>query len=90
MQGEASLPKTTDVVRLRVTAHRLEVRRFRLALLMIVSYLAMMAFLIYSARHAPQGSVVATDLSPAVIAVASCMAFSVILTGFFVFVRNRD
>ena len=84
------MPKITDVVRLRVTAHRLEVRRFWLALLMIVSYLAMMTFLIYSARHAPQGSVVAADFGPAVIAVASCMAFSVVLTGFFVFVRNRD
>jgi hypothetical protein len=84
------LPKTTDVVRLRVTAHRLGVRRFRLALLMIVSYLSMMTFLIYSARNAPQSSVVATDFGPAVIALASCMAFSVVLTGFFVFVRNRD
>ena len=84
------MPKTTDVVRLRVTAHRLGVRRFRLALLMIVSYLAMMTFLIYSARHTPQSPVVATDFGPAVIAVASCMAFSVILTGLFVFVRHGD
>ena len=83
------MPKTTDVVRLRVTAHRLGVRRFRLALLMIVSYLAMMTFLIYSARHATQTAVAAAGFSPAMIALASCMAFSVILTGFFVFVRNR-
>ena len=76
--------KTTEVIPLRVAAGAL---RFRLALLMIVSYLAMMSFLIYSARHAT--AAVASDFSPAMVALAICMAFSVILTGFFVFVRNR-
>jgi len=56
---------------------------------MIVSYLAMMSFLIYSARHAPLTAAVGSDFSPAMVAVAICMAFSVILTGFFVFMRNR-
>jgi hypothetical protein len=37
----------------------------------IVSYLAMMAFLIYSARHATQTIVAAADFSPAMIALAS-------------------
>jgi hypothetical protein len=55
---------------------------------MIVSYLGMMAFLIYSARHAAQSAVV--EFSPAMIALASCMAFSVILTGLFVLVRQED
>ena len=64
--------------------------RFWLVLVMIVSYLAMMAFLIHSARHATQTAVVAADFSPAMIALASCMAFSVILTGLFVFARNED
>lgn len=81
--------KTTGVVALRVAANRLGAIRFRLALLMIVSYLAMMSFLIYSARHAPLTAAVASDFSPAMVAVAICMAFSVILTGFFVFMRNR-
>jgi hypothetical protein len=84
-----SLHKTTGVVALRVAANRLVAIRFRLALLMIVSYLAMMSFLIYSARHAPLTAAVASDFSPAMVAVAICMAFSVILTGFFVFMRNR-
>jgi hypothetical protein len=84
-----SLHKTTVVVALRVAANRLVAIRFRLALLMIVSYLAMMSFLIYSARHAPLTAAVASDFSPAMVAVAICMAFSVILTGFFVFIRNR-
>jgi hypothetical protein len=84
-----SLHKTTVVVALRVAANRLVAIRFRLALLMIVSYLAMMSFLIYSARHAPLTAAVASDFSPAMVAVAICMAFSVILTGFFVFMRNR-
>ena len=86
----ASLLKTIEVVPLRVTASRLGALRFRLVLAMIVSYLAMMAFLIHSARHATQAAVVASDFSPAMIALGCCMAFSVILTGFFVFVRNRD
>jgi hypothetical protein len=47
-----------------------------------------MAFLIYSARHATQSAVV--EFSPAMIALASCMAFSVILTGLFVFLRHGD
>lgn len=81
--------KTTGVVPLRVAANRLGALRLRLALLMIVSYLAMMSFLIYSARHAPLTAAVASDFSPAMVAVAICMAFSVILTGFFVFMRNR-
>jgi hypothetical protein len=46
--------------------------------------------LIHSARHATQTTVVAAGFSPAMIAVASCMAFSVILTGLFVFVRHED
>ena len=82
--------KTTVVVALRVAANRLGAIRFRLALLMIVSYLAMMSFLIYSARHAPLTAAVASDFSPAMVAVAICMAFSVILTGLFVFVRHGD
>jgi hypothetical protein len=86
----ASLLKTTEVVPLRVTASRLGALRFRLMLAMIVSYLAMMAFLIYSARHATQTAVAAANFSPAMIALASCMAFSVVLTGLFVFARHGD
>ena len=82
--------KATEVVPLRTTANKLGVFRFRLVLAMIASYLAMMSFLIYSARHTTQTADVAADFSPAMVALASCMAFSVILTGFFVFVRNRD
>jgi uncharacterized membrane protein (DUF485 family) len=89
MQG-VSLHKTTEVVPLRDTANRLGAFRFRLVLVMIVSYLAMMAFLIHSARHATQTAVVAADFSPAMIALASCMAFSVVLTGLFVFARHGD
>jgi hypothetical protein len=33
---------------------------------------------------------VATNFSPAMIAVASCMAFSIFLTGLFVFVQHGD
>jgi hypothetical protein len=84
------LHKTTEVVPLRVAADRLGALRFRLALLMIVSYLAMMSFLIYSARHTPLTAAVGSDLSSAMVALAICMAFSVILTGLFVLVRNRD
>ena len=73
--------KATEVVALRVTANRSGVLRFRLVLATIVSYLAMMAFLIHRARHATQTAVVAADFSPAMIALASCMAFS-ILAGF--------
>jgi hypothetical protein len=84
------LLKTTEVVPLHVAASRLGALRFRLVLVMIVSYLAMMAFVIHSARHATQTAVVATDFSPAMIALASCMAFSVVLTGLFVFARHGD
>jgi hypothetical protein len=89
MQG-ASLHKVAEVVPSRGTANRLGTLRFRLAVAMIVSYLAMMAFLIYSARHATQTAVVASDFNPAMIALASCMAFSVVLTGLFVFARHGD
>jgi hypothetical protein len=82
------LHKATEVIPLRGTTNRLGVLRFRLVLATIVSYLALMAFLIYSARHATQSAVV--EFSPAMIALASCMAFSVILTGLFVFVRHGD
>jgi len=84
------LQKAAEVVPLRVSASRMGALRFWLVLVMIVSYLAMMAFLIHSARHATQTAVVAADFSPAMIALASCMAFSVILTGLFVFARNED
>jgi uncharacterized membrane protein (DUF485 family) len=87
---EGELHKTAEVVPLRATADKLGALRFRLVLTMIVSYLAMMTFLIYRARHAMQTSVAAVDFSPAMIALASCMAFSVILTGLFVFVRHGD
>ena len=86
----ASLDKTTEVVPLRVIGNRLGALRFQLLLVMIVSYLAMMAFLIHSARQATQTAVVASDFSPAMIALASCMAFSVALTGLLVFVRHGD
>jgi len=46
--------------------------------------------LIHCARTVTQTSVVAADFSPAMIALASCMAVSVILTGFFVFVRHGE
>ena len=82
--------KTAEVVALRVTADRLGALRFRLVLVMIVSYLAMMAFVIHSARHATEAENAAFDFSPAMIALAICMAFSVILTGFFVLVRHED
>jgi hypothetical protein len=61
-----------------------------LVLAMIAVYFATMAFLIYSARHATETAVVAADFSPAMIAVAICMAFSIILTGVFVLVRQGD
>jgi hypothetical protein len=86
----ASLLKTIEVIPLRVAASRLGALRFRLVLAMIASYLAMMAFLIHSARHATQTAVVAAEFSPAMIALASCMAFSVVLTGLFVFARHGD
>jgi hypothetical protein len=89
MQG-ASVHKITEVVPSRITDNGIGALRFRLVLLMIVSYLAMMAFLIHSARHPTQTAVVASDFSPAMIALASCMALSVILTGLFVLVRHGD
>ena len=82
--------KTTEVVRSRVAADKLGALRFWLVIVMIASYLAMMAFLIHSARQATQTVAVAPDFSPAMIALASCMAFSVIVTGLFVFVRHGD
>jgi hypothetical protein len=89
MQG-ASLHKATEVVRSRATVSRLGAFRFRLVFATIVSYLAMMAFLIHSARHAAQTAVIAAEFSPAMIALATCMAFSIILTGLFVLVRHED
>jgi hypothetical protein len=88
--GEVSLHKTAEVVALRVTANNSGAFRFRLVLVMIVSYLATMAFLIDSARHATQTENTALEFSPAMIALAICMAFSVMLTGFFVLVRHED
>ena len=82
--------KTTGVVPLRIPNNRLGALRFRLAIAMIVSYLAMMAFVIHSARQATQTAVVTSDFSPAMIALASCMAFSIILTGLFVLMRHGD
>ena len=82
--------KITEAPPLRVSADKLGTLRFLLALAMIVSYFAMTAFLIHSARHATQTAVVAADFSPAMVALASCMAFSVALTGLFVFVRHGD
>jgi hypothetical protein len=84
------LHKTTEVVPSRVAASRLGTLRFRLVLAMIVSYLAMMAFVIHSARLATQTDVVASDFSPAMIALAGCMAFSVMVTGLFVLVQHGD
>jgi polyferredoxin len=75
---------------LRVTANRPDMLRVRLLLAMIFSYLAMMAFVIYSARHPVPVAIASTTFSPAMIALASCMAFSVILTGLFVFMRHGD
>jgi hypothetical protein len=89
MQG-ASVHKIIKAVPPRVPADGSGTLRFRLVLVMIASYLAMMAFVIHSARHPTQTAVVASDFSPAMIALAICMAFSVILTGFFVLVRHED
>ena len=89
MQG-ANLRKTAEVASSRLPANRLGALRFRLAIAMIVSYLAMMAFVIHSAQRATQAAVVKSDFSPAMIALASCMAFSIILTGVFVLMRHGD
>ena len=82
--------KAAGVVPLRMTADSLGALRFRLVLVTIVSYLATMAFLIHSARHGTEADNAAFYFSPAMIALAICMAFSVILTGFFVLVRHED
>ena len=82
--------KAAGVVPLRMTADSLGALRFRLVLVTIVSYLATMAFLIRSARHATEADNAVFDFSPAMVALAICMAFSVILTGFFVLVRHED
>ena len=89
MQG-ASVHKIAEVVPSRVAASGSGALRFRLVLVMIVSYLTMMAFVIHSARHPTQTAVIASGFSSAMIALASCMALSVILTGFFVLVRHGD
>ena len=67
MRG-ASLHKTTEVVPSGGAANRVGAFRFRLVLAMIISYLAMMAFVIHSARHATQTFVVASEFSPAMVA----------------------
>jgi hypothetical protein len=85
-----SLQKTAEVVPLRLAANPLGALRFRLVLVMMASYFAMMAFVIHTARHAAETDRAVFDFSPAMIALAICMAFSVILTGFFVLVRHED
>jgi hypothetical protein len=82
--------KATEGDPSRVPANRMGALRFRLVLVMIVSYLAMMAFLIHSARNATETAVVASDFSPAMVALGSCMALSIALTGLFVVVRHGD
>ena len=89
MQG-ASVHKIIKADPSRVTANRLGALRFRLVLVMIASYLGMMAFLIHSARHPTQIAIVAPEFSPAMIALAICMAFSVLVTGLFVLVEQGD
>jgi hypothetical protein len=84
------LHSTTEAIPSRVSTNPSGALRLRLVLAMIVAYLAMMAFLIYSARHATQTAVAASDFSPAMIALASCMAFSIALTGLFVLIRRGD
>jgi hypothetical protein len=86
----ASLHKITETIPSHLLANPSGALRLRLVLAMIAAYLAMMAFLIYSARHATQTAVAASDFSPAMIALASCMAFSIFLTGLFVLVRRGD
>ena len=82
--------KAAEAVSLRVVADPSGALRLRLVLAMIVAYLATMAFLIYSARHPTRTAIAASDFSPAMMALASCMAFSVILTGLFVLMRRGD
>ena len=86
----ASLHKITEAIPSRLLANPSGALRLRLVLAMIAAYLAMMAFLIYSARHVTKSAVAASDFSPAMIALASCMTFSIYLTGLFVFVRRGD
>jgi hypothetical protein len=86
----ASLRQITEAIPSRLLANPSGALRLRLVLAMIATYLAMMAFLIYSARYATQNAVAASDFSPAMIALASCMAFSIFLTGLFVLVRRGD
>jgi hypothetical protein len=85
-----SLQKTAEVVPLRLAANPLGGLRFRLVVVMMASYFAMMAFVIHCARHATEADRALFDFSPAMIALAICMTFSVILTGFFVLVRHED
>jgi hypothetical protein len=84
------LHRTPEVRPLRVAANRSDTLRVRLMLATILSYLAMMAFVIYSARHPVPVAVASPAFSPAMIALASCMGFCVILTGVFVFMRHGD
>ncbi|QIG94230.1 hypothetical protein [Bradyrhizobium sp. 6(2017)] len=82
--------RADEVHPLRITANKPDTLRVRLMIAMILSYLAMMAFVIYSARHPAPAAIASITFSPAMIALASCMAFSVILTGLFVLVRHGD
>jgi hypothetical protein len=90
LDREGNLHRTDEVHPLRVTANRPDTLRVRLMIAMILAYLAMMAFVIYSARHPAPATIASITFSPAMIALASCMAFSVILTGLFVFMRHGD
>lgn len=87
---ERNLHRTDEVHPSRVTANRPDTLRVRLMLAMILSYLAMMAFVLYCARHPVPAAIASMTFSPAMIALASCMALSVILTGLFVFMRHGD
>ena len=82
--------RTTEIAAPRVATNRVGWLRLRLVLVMIASYLAMMVFLIRSARHPTQIDAVSPDFSPAMIALASCMALSVILTGLFVLLQRGE
>lgn len=82
--------RAAEVRPLRVTANGPDALRVRLMLAMILSYLGMMAFVIHSARHPEPAAIASTTFSPAMIALASCMAVSVILTGLFVLMRHGD
>ena len=84
------MQKAAGVIPLRPVANSSGALRFRLVLVMMASYFAMMTFVIHSARHATEADNAAFDFSPAMIALAICMAFSVILTGVFVLVRHED